>query len=223
VCTEILNTSPAKRILSVSVSDIRTNFKCGLSRYQQTSGADQGTATATSQVSSTTQASQTNGVTSTTPTIVTAQSQQPQQITLQGANGQQFTVIQNNVPQMSQTMNIPGLGNVQLIPAGQLMQQQAQTITLQQPGNPNTQQLLQAIQQASNPLAGLGNIGGTQHIQQDPNDPTKWQLINQPPLVVTQLPNGGTVTTIKAEIDKPKTRLRRVACTCPNCTDMDSR
>ncbi len=66
---------------------------------QTSSGNDQGTAT--SQVSSTSQASQTNGVTSTTPTIVTAQAQQ-QQITLQGAGGQQFTVIPNNMQQMTQ-------------------------------------------------------------------------------------------------------------------------
>jgi len=37
------------------------------------------------------------------------------------------------------------------------------------------------------------------------------------------LANGGAVTTIKTDLDKPKTRLRRVACTCPNCTDIDAR
>lgn len=65
-------------------------------------------------------------------------------------------------------------------------------------------------------------IGG-QQIQQDPLDPTKWQVINQSPLMVTtSLGNQGTLTAIKTE-DKPKTRLRRVACTCPNCTDIDAR
>jgi len=55
-------------------------------------------------------------------------------------------------------------------------------------------------------------------------DPTKWQVINQAPLVVTtSLGNAGAVAAIKQELDKPKTRLRRVACTCPNCTDIDAR
>lgn len=66
-------------------------------------------------------------------------------------------------------------------------------------------------------------IGGAQQIQQDPLDPTKWQVVNPAPIVVTTgLPNG-TLTAIKTEIEKPKTRLRRVACTCPNCTDIDAR
>ena len=59
-------------------------------------------------------------------------------------------------------MNIPGLGNVQLIPAGAIqLPGQGQAITLQQQGNPNTQQILQAIQQATaNPLVtGLSNLG----------------------------------------------------------------
>lgn len=66
---------------------------------------------------------------------------------------------------------------------------------------------------------------GTQQLQQDPLDPTKWQIINtnSPLVVTTSLANGGSMTTIKAELDKPKTRLRRVACTCPNCTDIDAR
>ncbi|CAL8097053.1 unnamed protein product [Orchesella dallaii] len=185
-----------------------------------------------SQVSSTTQAS--NGVTSTTQTIVTAQNAQqqqqaaqPQQITIQGSN-QQFTVIPTNAlgqsfGQLGQALptlqNIPGLGNVQLIPAGTLaLGQGQQALTLQQ-GAQGTQQIVQAIQ-ASPLLTGLG----TQQLQQDPLDPTKWQVINQTPLVVTtSLANGGTVAHIKTELDKPKTRLRRVACTCPNCTDIDAR
>lgn len=64
---------------------------------------------------------------------------------------------------------------------------------------------------------------GGQQIQQDPLDPTKWQVVNQSPIVVTTLSNQGGVTTIKTDLDKPKTRLRRVACTCPNCTDIDAR
>ncbi|ODN05554.1 Transcription factor Sp4, partial [Orchesella cincta] len=209
----------------------------------QAANVNNDTATSTaSQVSSTTQAS--NGVTSTTQTIVTAQNtqqqqqqqqqaaqqQQPQQITIQGAN-QQFTVIPTTAlgqlgqsfGQLGQALptlqNIPGLGNVQLIPAGTLLGGGQQQLTLQQ-GAQGTQQIV--INQA-NSLASLAGLG-TQQLQQDPLDPTKWQVINQTPLVVTtSLANGGAVTTIKTELDKPKTRLRRVACTCPNCTDIDAR
>ncbi|XP_021967326.1 transcription factor Sp3 isoform X2 [Folsomia candida] len=199
----------------------------------QTTGGNDNANNAVSQVSSTTQA--TNGVTSTTPTIVTAQTQpqqQQQQITLQGTN-QQFTVINQaalgqSFGQFQNIQNIPGLGNVQILPAGTItLGQGQQNVTIQQQSSPN-QQIIQAVQ-APQIITGLGNLGnlgqmGGAQLQQDPLDPTKWQVINQAPLMVTtSLGNAGTVTAIKTELDKPKTRLRRVACTCPNCTDIDAR
>ncbi|CAG7717629.1 unnamed protein product [Allacma fusca] len=195
----------------------------------QTSVGNENSSTGASQVSSTTQAS--NGVTSTTQTVVSAQAQQQQQsqqITIQGSN-QQFTVIPTtslgqSLGQLPTIQNIPGLGNVQLIPAGTLaLAGQGQNVTLQQQANSqNGQQILQI---GSSPIvAGLQNIGmGAQQIQQDPLDPTKWQVVNQAPLVVTTSLQSGAMAAIKTELDKPKTRLRRVACTCPNCTDIDAR
>lgn len=55
--------------------------------------------------------------------------------------------------------NIPGLGNVQLIPAGTItLAGQGQNLTLQQQGSPNTQQIVQAIQ-GSPIMTNLGNLG----------------------------------------------------------------
>ncbi|GAB6021551.1 hypothetical protein CHUAL_004149 [Chamberlinius hualienensis] len=73
---------------------------------------------------------------------------------------------------------------------------------------------------------------GTQ-LQQDPNDPTKWQVIQ----TTNAVPTTGTITTISPSqsdqlsvtadttnnttTEEPTVvrRLRRVACTCPNCKD----
>jgi len=56
--------------------------------------------------------------------------------------------------------NIPGIGNVQLIPAGTitLAGQGQNNVTIQQQGSPNTQQIVQAIQ-GSQIIQGLGNLG----------------------------------------------------------------
>ena len=59
-------------------------------------------------------------------------------------------------------------------------------------------------------------------VQIDPNDPTKWQ-------VVGGSPNSGTLQvagmTSPQGLDSPPggKRLRRVACTCPNCRDNDGK
>lgn len=94
-------------------------------------------------------------------------------------------------------------------------------------------------------VSGLGNVQVItqpattpqltvgQHIQQDPYDPNKWQVLQnvtpaaQPATVTTVTP---TVTVVKSEqstnaangdanADLQKQRVRRVACTCPNCAE----
>lgn len=77
-----------------------------------------------------------------------------------------------------------------------------------------------------------------QHIQQDPNDPSKWQVIPNvtataqpstptpitPSVVVTTTPtdplatNSSTTTETNPD-GTQKQRVRRVACTCPNCQE----
>ncbi|VDI37147.1 Hypothetical predicted protein [Mytilus galloprovincialis] len=61
-------------------------------------------------------------------------------------------------------------------------------------------------------------------IQQDPNDPTKWQIVpttqtNQ----VTSLSPQYKGEQIIQDSGTPGRRLRRVACTCPNCKDNEGR
>lgn len=80
--------------------------------------------------------------------------------------------------------------------------------------------------------AASSQLAVGQHIQQDPNDPNKWQVI---PNVSTQqtaapLTPGVVVTTNPPEMTPApigengqdgmqKQRVRRVACTCPNCQE----
>lgn len=60
--------------------------------------------------------------------------------------------------QFQNIQNIPGLGNVQLIPAGTItLGQGQQNVTIQQQGSPN-QQLVQTVQSPLQ-IAGLGNLG----------------------------------------------------------------
>ncbi|KAK9869483.1 hypothetical protein WA026_003237 [Henosepilachna vigintioctopunctata] len=157
-----------------------------------------------------------------TPTSVTSASVQSeatsQPLTFTGANGQQFTVIPaSNLQSMGRTSlgNIIQVPNIQAIP------------TLQNiPGLGNVQLITQTPQ-----------IAVGQHIQQDPNDPNKWQVISsvqsagQQAPQATNLTSGVVVTTAPPEPDNntsqsadntdnmQKQRVRRVACTCPNCQE----
>lgn len=80
--------------------------------------------------------------------------------------------------------------------------------------------------------AGAQIIG--QHIQQDPSDPSKWQVVQSinttstpapPPLqpggitVVNTSSTPGPATTPDPLSGDVKVKVRRVACTCPNCSE----
>ncbi|KAJ6216884.1 hypothetical protein RDWZM_008041 [Blomia tropicalis] len=70
----------------------------------------------------------------------------------------------------------------------------------------------------------IGNNGQliTQQIQQDPNDPNKWQIVATP--VQNTINNYTTNDTSSTTTDGSAPRkLRRVACTCPNCRDGEGR
>lgn len=112
----------------------------------------------------------------------------------------------NGFLQSIPVQNIPGLGNVQVIPASALQ--------------PATVQALPAT--AATPIVA------TPTVQLDSSDPTKWQILQT-------LQSNGTLTTTTpipqqqvsnasnstAETDTNKQHRRRVACTCPNCGDGD--
>ena len=63
-------------------------------------------------------------------------------------------------------------------------------------------------------------------LQPDPLDPSKWQVVTTPapggalPITVGQL--GATATPDQTG-ELGQKRVRRVACTCPNCRDGDGR
>jgi len=184
---------------------------------------------------------------------------QPQQITLAGAQGQQVTVIPATslanlaqagsvaamragssiiqVPNLSNIQaiplqNIPGLGNVQLIPASALsVGAQSQLglspsgASVPQHGHPPS-----TISTVPSLPPGTQIIATGQHIQQDPNDPNKWQVItttNHGTQQIQQpnMPTSNQVTVSSAVSSEspgegaPKARVRRVACSCPNCSD----
>lgn len=81
--------------------------------------------------------------------------------------------------------------------------------------------------------AGAQIIG--QHIQQDPNDPSKWQVVQSinasingtpapPPLqpgitVVNTTSTPGPASPPEQVQTDTKVKVRRVACTCPNCSE----
>ncbi|CAH2227641.1 jg27409, partial [Pararge aegeria aegeria] len=97
------------------------------------------------------------------------------------------------------TLGVGGLGGaVQLVPAMGL------------PGAVQLTQIPQA-QQEPQPQSVIG-----QHVEQDPNDPGKWQ-------VVTVSPGNTSTTECEASKFRPnspnsgKRLMKRVACTCPNC------
>lgn len=184
---------------------------------------------------------------------------QPQQITLAGSQGQQVTVIPATslanlaqagsvtamragsniiqVPNLSNLQaiplqNIPGLGNVQLIPASALSVGAQNQLGLSPSGTsvPQHGPPQSTISAVPTLPPGTQIIATGQHIQQDPNDPNKWQVITttghgNPHIQQSNLPanNQATVSSVVGnELTGEathKARVRRVACTCPNCSD----
>lgn len=79
---------------------------------------------------------------------------------------------------------------------------------------------------------GGGNVvtlpaGTSQQIQQDPNDPNKWQIVST--AVPGQnsgtqfAPSNNTETSTPSSDSGAGRKMRRVACTCPNCRDGEGR
>uniref|UniRef100_A0A1B6LQG3 C2H2-type domain-containing protein n=1 Tax=Graphocephala atropunctata TaxID=36148 RepID=A0A1B6LQG3_9HEMI len=153
----------------------------------------------------------------------------PQQISLStvGNQHQQVTVIPasslanlmqttsgmssvraNNVVQMQglQTINVPGLGNVQLIPTSALQV------------SPQSQQP-QIIHSLPPNVQIIGATGATQTSVEGGGE-SRWQVVVPPtqPSASPPLPLGGE-WGLDDDSDSEKPRTRRVACTCPNCSE----
>lgn len=104
------------------------------------------------------------------------------------------------------------LQNLSIGPSGNIIANQSNGIAPLSP--------VQAIQ--------IGNNGQimTQQLQQDPNDPGKWQIVATPANVQVQNAISANFTTGdpngNGDGSAPR-KLRRVACTCPNCRDGEGR
>jgi len=146
--------------------------------------------------------------------------------------------IRNPLPQsqLIQAAGLGGIGGIQAIPASVSSAQIISPAPIsQQPANLISNNIAQQIGYTS-AAAGIPT-GTTQALQQDPNDPNKWHVVQiattpqQPPgttvQVVTsqhnQLSDNSSLgqQTNQESVPNPRTRLRRVACTCPNCKDGD--
>lgn len=132
--------------------------------------------------------------------------------------------------------NIPGLGNVQLIPASalqlahQLGQQTQQTVQaqvqvqapqIQQPSQPQVQQLQPQANTVVSLPGGLQlmTTPQPQPVPADSAEPSvQWQVVNSTPTPVPAVPAVSTSSN-----RKEGRRQRRVACTCPNCNDSRER
>lgn len=121
-----------------------------------------------------------------------------QTIQLQGGNQ-----LISSSPNFLQNFNIAQSGNI---------------ITNQANGQVSPMSPVQAIQIGAN-----GQLM-TQQIQQDPNDPNKWQIVATPANVQVQgaIQTGFADPNAGNDGGAPR-KLRRVACTCPNCRDGEGR
>nr|CAD7572477.1 unnamed protein product [Timema californicum] len=172
---------------------------------------------------------------------------QSQQLTLTNAQGQQIVIPANSLTNLGQAttmrtggniiqlpnltnlqtipvQNIPGLGNVQLIPASALSIGTQVQLGLSPSGTSVSQSSGTPTITTMPPGAQI--IATGQHLQQDPNEPLKWQVITTSNQVnngqsQTQNISGSMNSTTNSDSgDSPaKARVRRVACCCPNCID----
>ncbi|XP_060064167.1 transcription factor Sp4-like [Ylistrum balloti] len=150
---------------------------------------------------------------------------------VQGLQGFQLTPQ----GQLIATGNVQNMGAVTLTPSGALTVANA-VGNAQQQQQQSPQQFTATIQNVAQLTSGPTGqavtgtsqmIAAGQQIQQDPNDPTKWQVV--------QTSQGAAVTLSPSQVSQQgvsvlgeqsvtsNRRLRRVACTCPNCTDNEGR
>jgi uncharacterized Zn-finger protein len=142
-------------------------------------------------------------------------------IQVQGVGGLQTIQLQGGGQQQVISASPAALQSLSITPSG--------NIVANVPTNSGGQQVgplspVQAIQ-----IANASQFV-TQQIQQDPNDPTKWQLVSTPANVSVQNSiQGSYTTTPTTDTATPGSeagtgrKMRRVACTCPNCRDGEGR
>uniref|UniRef100_A0A8D8Q5K4 Transcription factor Sp3 n=4 Tax=Cacopsylla melanoneura TaxID=428564 RepID=A0A8D8Q5K4_9HEMI len=145
---------------------------------------------------------------------------------LQGNNIRTNSAPQIQVQQIPQhapiqTVHIPGLGNVQLIPASALNLGGASPVVSQAPApapTPSQPPPLIPLPQGIQLISGSQGQQ-VQQLQQDPNDPTRFQILNFCSPGSSGVSSGIEMAVQEEDSLEEKPRSRRVACTCPNCTD----
>ncbi|GFS07565.1 transcription factor Sp4 [Elysia marginata] len=160
-----------------------------------------------------------------------------QTVQLQNLQGMQ------NLQAFPALQGLQGLQGIQAItPQGQLLSGAAAVpnlgaVAIGTPGGAvgaiplNSQQ---NVQQGTNAVGQQGVIAA--QIQQDPNDPNKWQIVSNPvppSPAVTTVPTPNTAGSASSTVTPSSTssstetstptgrRVRRVACDCPNCTSTE--
>ncbi|XP_041374034.1 transcription factor Sp3-like isoform X2 [Gigantopelta aegis] len=139
-----------------------------------------------------------------------------------------------NIQNYQAIQNLQGIQTVtpqgQIITSGATVPNLGGAVTLSSTGavtgiTPTTQIQSLGTQQIGQSTQAIGNTqiiqAGNQQIpiQQDPNDPTKWQVLatSQGSTVGSLSPTQVGQPGLGQEPTPPGRRLRRVACTCPNC------
>ena len=139
------------------------------------------------------------------------------------------------IAQAPSTIHIPGIGNVQVLNAPSQMIAPAQVATqqaLQQdPNDPNKWHVVQVATAQTpqiNPVAQFLNCGSTamavSSTDQQQNIVSNGQTNGVAAVASSATATAAATTTAQgasASGQPQKTRLRRVACTCPNCKDGD--
>jgi hypothetical protein len=143
----------------------------------------------------------------------------PNVIQVQGVGGGLQTIqIQGGAQQQVITASPAALQSLSITPSGNIVANVPTNSSGGQQMGPLSP--VQAIQ-----IANASQF--VQQIQQDPNDPTKWQLV--PNAVNVQNSIQGSFTTPTNDASTPGSeagtgrKMRRVACTCPNCRDGEGR
>ena len=141
----------------------------------------------------------------------------------------------NSSVQLQQPQQILSNGAAQILPEFQLKTEPGATVSQSVQAIPASVASAQIINPAPAPAAvpsvqyppptfsfnGIPS-GTSQALQQDATDPNKWHVVQiasgAQPLTQTLAPVTVSGHTVE-ETAVTKTRLRRVACTCPNCKD----
>merc|ERR1712013_471448 len=181
------------------------------------------------------------GTNQTNPSSLQSQTNQPTsiqtvQVNSQGQfvlGGQQMMTSQNVNPMQIRNQNGQiqvqnPVGNTQSVPM-QASVASAQIISPGQYPQPIGLPATPAGVGIATPAPSMGfsgiPAGTTQALQQDANDPNKWHVVQ---IATPQMsgnmqaqivPAPPTTTAVTHDNNTPRTRLRRVACTCPNCKD----